>query len=366
MSDDVANRASMAPRGYFDERRPSKERASAGAPASHAGACRLSQAVAPASHAGTFRRQATKTLLSNMLSSDAPQHATTLLPTASDNTTASTVSSDDEEDFDVAASMRILHEHRLRVKAMTPAAKPDLFGSFNTRARSFEGGSFEDHGASFMDEQARRYQSISTRVPRSPEAGAGPRSPGAGTGGRSMSSLLSRSSPETGPGKGSLGGIRSPEAGPGKGSFGGILRRSILKQHFSPERIQRTLNSNAISDSPLSISEDSASARETLRLHAREAIARSFQAQNLLDPCPPRKPSPPLIRCNAQRLSTNQPTLVELSLPRTATIPAQTAARSADRGARGRRAASTHFFSHGVQAGSHPPEHRAPSTTPPR
>jgi len=351
MSDDVANRASMAPRGYFDERRPSKERASAGAPASHAGACRLSQAVTPASHAGTFRRQATKTLLSTMLSSDAPQHATIILPTASDNTTASTVSSDDEEDFDVAASMRILHEHRLRVKAMTPAAKPDLFGSFNTRARSFEGGSFEDHGASFMDEQARRYQSISTRVPRSPEAGAGPRSPEAGTGGRSMSSLLSRS---------------SPEAGPGKGSFGGILRRSILKQHFSPERIQRTSNSNVVSDSPLSISDDSARARESLRLHAQEAIARSFQAQNSLDLFPPRKPSPPLIRCSARRLFTNLPTFLARSLPGKVTVPARIVARSADRGARGRRAASTHFFSHGVQAGSHPPEHRAPSTTPPR
>ena len=313
MSDIVA---SLAPWGHVDELRPSKERASAGAPASHAGACYrgtslirntpplpLSQAVVPAPHAGAFRRQATKTLLSTMLS-DAPQHAAIMVPTAS--ATASTGSSDDDDDFDVAASMRILHEHRLRVKAMTPAATPELFRSFNTRARSSEGGSFEDHGTSFM---TGRYQPISTRMPpRSPEAGARrPTAPGAG--GQSMSALPSRSPAawrEAGPPN------HPPEAGPGKGSFGGILRRSILKQHFSPERIQRTSNGdNDVADvadvaarraaTPLFMPEDSARARENLRggadggadrttifsrasaldhlrLHAQEAIARSVQA----------------------------------------------------------------------------------------
>ncbi|KAJ1471654.1 hypothetical protein T484DRAFT_1916024 [Baffinella frigidus] len=138
-------------------------------------------------------------------------------------------SNDGDDDFDVEASLKVLREHASRVKQMTPPPQPDFFGSTPARSRSSEAG--------------RGGQSMS------------------------MSALLSGS---------------APDAGPGKGSFGSTLHRSILRKQFFPERTPTAGGMEEL-DSLCDIAEDAVLVRENVRAHAREAIARSFQAQNFLD-----------------------------------------------------------------------------------
>ncbi|KAJ1465972.1 hypothetical protein T484DRAFT_1862981 [Baffinella frigidus] len=266
MSDDVANLASLAPWARL--------RAAVKSPEPETVVQRLG-------YPGAFRRQPTRTLLSTMmLESAAPQNdAGSMVRTMEDDTTISRTcsawSNDGEDDLnlDVAASMKVLREHAARVKQMTPAPQPNLSGPFRARSRSFEVGAFEDPGGSFRPEHSRRRQ-ISTLVP---EAGRGGQSMS------SMSSLVSGSAPEE--------GLRA-------GSFGSTLRRSILRDHFCP---------SADGGEQGEAREQELLTREKVRAHAREAVARNFQAQNFLE----RAPSTDLARRRSSMGDLSTP----LSLP---------------------------------------------------
>ena len=181
----------------------------------------------------------------------------------------------------------------------TPAATPVLFGTFLTRTRSSRSDSYED-GGSFKDERTRRQQA--TRVPQPP--------PAADTEQKQTAWLVSPSPLDAGSGeqskpRGQPATKRLPDSLKGA-SFGAVVRRTLLKNYFSPGRTKSEERTKRGSDASSSsgpdqgeksekseksslaptrfIAEDFISgAREKVRKnHAQEAAARNLQAQSFL------------------------------------------------------------------------------------